>query len=255
MRLATLTMLTGLYVAAVVGAADPADVRSVIDRALEAAGGVERLTQPRAYTFKQEMTTKSKKAPAGITSTATFYFQPPKKFRMEEEGEMNGRTIKYVEVINGNRGWGKRDGRSVPLKPQDIAHPLEVQQGFGYKFVLVLREKAYAPTSLGESTADGRALVGVKLVHPVGRGSEEWRLFFDAKTMLLARSERHTRLSTGGELSSEQTWDDYKTIDGVAVPHKVVHVVKESSGNVTVERTYSDFKFVDMLDPHLFDAP
>ena len=31
------------------------------------------------------MTTRSQKAAAGVTSTATFYFQPPKKFRMEKE--------------------------------------------------------------------------------------------------------------------------------------------------------------------------
>jgi hypothetical protein len=173
---------------------------------------------------------------------------------MEEEGELNGKAIKYVEVINGNRGWGKRNGASVALSPQSIAHPLETQQGFGYKFILLLRDKAYTPVALGESTAGDRALVGLKLTRPVGRGAEEWRLFFDAKTMLLARSERHAKLSTGAEMGAEQTWGDYKTIDGVAVPHKVTHTIKDTAGT-TIERVYSEFQFVEQHDAHLFDSP
>jgi hypothetical protein len=249
-----LAAAAALAAAGVAVPADTGDVKALIDRALQAAGGADRLAQPRAYSFKQEMTTKSKKNPAGVTSTATFYFQPPKKFRMEEEGQLNGRPVTYVEVINGNRGWGKRDGATRPLPPQAVAHPLEVQQGFGYKFVLALHDPAWKAAPLGESTVDGRAVVGVKLTHPVGRGGEERRLYFDAQTYLLAKSELRAKLSTGGEMATEQTWGDYKTIDGIAVPHHVTHVIK-GSNEATVERTYSDFRFVDRPDPHLFDPP
>src|SRR4051812_41708512 len=80
---------------------DVADARGLVDRALQAAGGVDRLAKPRSYTFKQELTTRTKKATDGVTSTATFYYQPPKKYRMEEEGQFNGKPVSYVEVING----------------------------------------------------------------------------------------------------------------------------------------------------------
>ena len=56
------------------------------------------------------------------------------------------------------------------------------------------------------------------------------------------------------DLATEQTWADYRTIDGVAVPHRVTHVIKNAEGLV-YERVYSDFKFVDKLDPKLFDKP
>ncbi|HEX4591144.1 MAG TPA: hypothetical protein VH120_14495 [Gemmataceae bacterium] len=240
----------------IIGAALAADndAPSLIDRALQAAGGADQLAKPRAYSFKQEMTTHTKKLPAGLTTHSTFYFQPPKKMRMEEEGELNGQPVKYVEVINGNRGWGKRNGSPVALSPQAISHPLEVQQGFGYKFILLLKDKAYKPSLISQPPAGDANLLGLKLVRPVGRGSEEWRLYFDPTTYLLAKSERHSRLSTGGELSAEQTWGDYKTIDGIAVPHKVTHTVKDTAGT-TIERLYSDFRFVDELDSHLFERP
>jgi hypothetical protein len=236
--------------AANVTAADN-DTASIVDRVIEAAGG-EKLTVARAYSFKQDLTVHNKKMPAGATTHSTFYFQPPKKFRMEEEGERNGKTIKYVEVINGNRGWGKRDGTPVPISAQAIKEPMETQQNFGYKFVLLLRDPKNKITPLGESTSGDQKLIGLKVVRMIGRASEERRLYFDAKTMLLVKSESRTKLSTGSELTAtEQTWEDYKTIDGVAVPHKVTHTVKDT----VFERTYSDFKFAEQLDSKLFDAP
>jgi hypothetical protein len=241
-----------ILAAAAATAADDKDAAAIVDRVLTAAGGTEKLAQPRAYSFKQELTVRSKKAPASVTTHSTFYFQPPKKFRMEEEGERGGKTIKYVEVINGNRGWGKRDGTPVPLSPQAIKDPMETQQNFGYKFILLLRDPKNKITTLGESTSGDRTLVGLKVVRPIARASDERRLFFDSKTMLLARSESHTKLSTGSELvGTEQTWEDYQTIDGIAVPRKVTHAVKDT----VFERTYSDFKFADQLDSKLFDAP
>jgi hypothetical protein len=256
MRSVTMAMAAAAALAVIgsLTADDAADARALVERALQAAGGLDRLAKPRSYTFKQELTTRTKKAPDGVTSTATFYYQPPKKYRMEEDGRFNGKPVSYVEVINGNRGWGKRDGVVRPLAPRDVAHPLEVQQGFGYKFILVLRDSSSPPTWLGRSTIGDRPVVGIKITRRVVQALEERRLFFDPVTNLLARSELRTKLSTGGEMATEQTWDDWKMIDGVAVPHKVTHVVKDSAGT-TFERTYRDFKFVDNLDPHLFDQP
>jgi hypothetical protein len=89
---------------------------------------------------------------------------------------------------------------------------------------------------------------------PVGCGTEERRLYFNAETMLLARTELHARLSTGTEMSSEQTWDDYNVIDGIAVPHRVTHTMKDSGGT-SIERVYRDLKFVEQLESHLFNPP
>jgi hypothetical protein len=247
-------VVAGMALATGTAAQEATDPKPVIDRALQAAGGTERLAEPRAYTFKQEMTAKSKKAPDGVVTRATYYFQPPKKFRMEEESPRGGRLSKYVEVISGNKGWAKRDGVPQQLGLQAVAHPVEVQQGFGYKFILILRDSANTAAPLGESEVGGRPVVGVKLTRPVGRGSEERRLFFDRETGLLVKSDLHARLSTGGELASEQTWGDYRTTDGIAVPHRVLHAIKNRDA-ATFERVYSDFKFVDKLDPQLFEKP
>jgi hypothetical protein len=60
------------------------DVSQLIDCALKTHGRAERLAQPRAYTVVVEMTAKSKRAPAGVSSTATHSFQSPNQYRLED---------------------------------------------------------------------------------------------------------------------------------------------------------------------------
>jgi hypothetical protein len=230
------------------------DVTQLIDRALKAHGGAERLAQPRAYIVVVEMTSKSKRAPAGVSSRATHSFQPPNQYRLEEDAMRGGRPSKYIEVYNGNRGWTKRDGVLQAMAPKTAAQPPDVQQGFGYKFILCLRDRNNTATALGVSNLGGTAAFGVKITHPLGRGSEERRLFFDMETGLLLKSELHARLSTGGELASEQSWADWRVIDGIAVPHRVTNAIRDAGGTVH-ERVFTDFKFADKLEPKLFDRP
>jgi hypothetical protein len=254
MRTAALLILTAGVTLAAARADDPQDAKQLIDRALQAAGGADALAKPRAYTFKEEMTARSKAKPEGVVSKTTFYVHPPKQFRFEQEVTEGGKVATYVEVINGNKGWAKTGGAVKPLTAQTIARPNEEQKGFGYKYILLLRDSANTPATLGESKVGDRPVFGIKLTRPVGRGSEARRLYFDAQTGLLVKSETNAKLSTGGELASEQTWADYRTIDGIAVPHRVTHAVKNKE-ELFYERVYSDFRFVDKLDPHLFDKP
>ena len=50
------------------------------------------------------------------------------------------------------------------------------------------------------------------------------------ETGLLLKSELHARLSTGGELASEQTWAEWKVIDGIAIPHRVTNAIRDLGG-------------------------
>jgi hypothetical protein len=70
-----------------------------------------------------------------------------------------------------------------------MSHRLDVQQWFGHKGILSLRDKTNKPSVFGRSTTGRRTLIGLKGSHPVGLGAEERRLFFDAKTMVHARCE------------------------------------------------------------------
>ena len=126
MRLVIFVGLCLAMTATVQGSDD--DVTQLIDRALKAHGGAERLAQSRAYTVVVEMTSKSKRAPAGASSTATHSIQPPNQYRLEEHTLRGGRPSKYIDVYNGNRGWTMRDGVLHAIAPKSAAAPARPAQ-------------------------------------------------------------------------------------------------------------------------------
>jgi hypothetical protein len=246
-----------LVIAGAVAAEDPQDVKPLVERFLKSAGGVEPLNQPRPYTYQVQLTTKVPGKP-DVVVPETYYIQPPDKLRLEEEIQKEGKSVKYVQVINGNKGWASTGGERRDLTPASIARRNEPQQTFGYKYILTLRDPAYTPAKMGESELKGRAVEGIQLTYGAGRGSRNvHRLFFDKQSGLLAMRGSGDPQKKG--TYSEVNYEDYRLIGGIAVPHKVTYtsvgVRPAGRDETTWERVYSNFKFVDKLDPKLFEAP
>src|SRR5690242_11546246 len=94
----------GIAATVTAGRADePAAAKDLIDRALKAAGGAEKLKQPRGYTFKVTTTTRDGGTPE-VKTVSSHYFLPPRRFRFEEEYQRDGQPQKSVWVINGAKG-------------------------------------------------------------------------------------------------------------------------------------------------------
>src|SRR5205823_9423280 len=121
------------------------DAKQLIDRALKAAGGVEKLQQPRGYTFKVTTTIKSSAAP-DVTSTEMHYFQPPHIIRVERESQMGGRPQKNVSVVNGDKGWSVRDGIIRNMTSDSIKRGDFDITNFNYKHLLFLTNPGYSAT-------------------------------------------------------------------------------------------------------------
>jgi hypothetical protein len=227
------------------------DVQQLIARFLKAAGGEDRLAQPRAYTFKEVLTTTTRANPAGTVAKQAHYMQPPDKSRIEVESQEDGKPVKSILVKNGNKGWTKREGERREMSRGGIASTFETQRSFGYKFLLILKDPAYDAAPLGESKVGDRVVIGVKLTPKpmAGPGARERRLYFDKQSGLLVKSE-----VGAGTTYSEIMWGDCRMVDGIAVPHRVTYAIKREEG-LTYDRVYSDFRFADKFDPQLFEAP
>lgn len=242
-----------IVIAGAVAAEDPKDVKPLVERFLSAAGGTDRLTEPRAYTYEIKTTTKSPGKP-DVVVPATYYIQPPNKLRLEEESESEGKPVKYIRVTNGNKGWAKKGGERHELTQAHIARQVDPQQVFGYRYILVLRDPAYSAAKLGESELNGRAVEGIQLTSAAGRRS---RLFFDKQSGLLAMRESGDPQKKSSY--SDVYYEDYRMIEGIAVPHKATYtsvgVAPAARYETTYVRVYSNFKFVEKLDPKLFEAP
>lgn len=228
---------------------DAQDVKALVDKVFK-AGGLEKLERPRGYSFKVTLTTKIAGKPDAV-STEVHYFQPPKNLRFEIEVPKAGGAEKSVQVIAGDKGWLLKDGEVQALDSRTVEVGDFDVKSFGFLRLLDLKNKDYSASALGKSKVGDRDVDGIRLTRTLGRTVVRDKFFFDAQTHLLIKSEGQAGRPRP---ESEILWEDYRTIDGVAVPHRVVYTIK-GSRPVTYVRTYSDVKFVDKLDPHLFDKP
>ena len=115
--------------------------------------------------------------------------------------------------------------------------------------VPLLKDKAYTLNALGEIKIHDRPAVGIRVT---SKGHKDVNLYFDKATGLLTKSERRALNDNKMEVSEETFYGDYKDVDGVKVPMKVV---VHHDGKKYVEMEITEQRFLDQLDDSEFARP
>jgi hypothetical protein len=226
-------------------AGETEDTKALVDQVIAAHGGAARLAKLRAAVWKTEGVRP------GRTTRATLYGQLPGKFRLESERTANGRTILFVKIINGDRGWTLEEGKAVPMSRAELA---QVRDTFYHKqmdaTLLPLRDKEVTLQLLGESKVDGHTVVGLKVSR---KEFPEVRMYFDQKTKLLVKSERQVRGQASSKTARfEQHYSDYREHNGVKLAHRTRRFVEgKDAGDVRI----TSFEVRSDLGPALFLPP
>jgi hypothetical protein len=145
--------------------------------------------------------------------------------------------------FDGSAGWVQRAGKTSPMDAKQVA-----QAKIDADLALPLHLKEHYPSLmvLGRELVDGKEAFAV-----AAKAKDESRLIlsFDAASGLLVRKLSFTSTPLGIQ-SSETSWSDYRPVDGVQVPFKVVN--RNAHGaSVT---TFSEIKAVPVEDS-VFKAP
>jgi hypothetical protein len=227
-----------------VRADEPPEVKAVLDKAIAAVGGADKLAQLKAGVW----TTRA----AGRQSETKLYGQLPGQFRLESERVVDGKPITVVRVIDGKSGW---------VKDADGVRPMSAEQVAGMKatyyhkaaaqVLLPLREPGTTLTPLGESTINDRPVVGVRVLR---KDVPEMKLFFDKETGLVVKSEARVRERPNtNEAVVEDFYSDYREINlGVKLPFKTKTV---RDGRPVRETEMTGFRAAPKLDEGLFKTP
>src|SRR5579864_1347099 len=99
--------------------ADDKDAHAVLDKAIKALGGEEKLGKVEAATWKGrgKVTINGDDNPFSIQTT----MQGLDRVRTEFEGEFNGNAVKVVTVLNGDKGWRKFGDMAMELDSDSLA--------------------------------------------------------------------------------------------------------------------------------------
>jgi hypothetical protein len=222
------------------------DARAILDRAIKAHGGEDKLSSLPAGRIK----TKGKLVGAGgLEFTQDAAYQLPGKVREEVTLEVNGKQIKILTVINGAKVSITADGKKVPLTDaikeaiRDATVLLQVHQ------LVPLKAKGYELSSLGETKVNDKPAVGIRVSR---KGKRDVNLFFDKKSGLLAKMERQTvEPMSGQEFTEERLFLEYSKADGLSVPKRVV---VNRDGKLYAEVEVTEAQYLKSIDDSEFNV-
>jgi hypothetical protein len=220
----------------------PSDARAVIDRAIAAAGGEEKLAHFKSQSWSEKGMFHGLGNP--LPYMAKLAVEYPDKFRIEIPHFM---TI----VLNGERGWKKERETTTEMSKAELAENLEERHTGYVTTLLPLRDKSFHLSLLTDAKIDGEPAIAVQVSQA---GHRDVKLYFDKSTGLLAKSESRIKdLDHGGkEATQEISYKNYKAVDGAKIPMKVVMM---RDGKPYLEAENFALKAGAKLDPKLFEKP
>jgi hypothetical protein len=246
-----LAALSAVLLAAPPGDDKGSEARVIVDQAIKAMGGADKLGKSPATTFqcKGTMDENGRKG----EMSGTWSVMPPDKYRAELELAMLGQTVTVTLVINGDSAWAKDATRNmVEPAPAEAVKVIHADLG-GLLLVnnlTALTGKDVELSSLGEVKIDKRAAIGVKVKR---KDLPDFDLFFDKETNLPAKAEVRVKENPNAEETKHTFhFSDFKEADGVK--HFTKLTVMRADKEVLVMEL-SEVKRLEKLDAKLFEKP
>jgi hypothetical protein len=230
-----------------VRADDQGETRALVDKAIKALGGKDKLARFKAATWKAKGTLYGNEE---VSFEAEWTVQGPEKHRIEADAEANGQKFKVFIVLNGDMGWFKLADNSEDLNKDRLTEEKERAYLDWLTTFLPLQDKGLKLSPLGEMKIDDRPAVGLTVS---SKDHREVNLYFDKEKGLLLKSETRVKdVDRGVEVGQEILYSDFKEIDGVPRPTKVSY---KRDGQRYIEMEISEFKLLEKADDSLFSMP
>jgi hypothetical protein len=231
------------------GAEDP---RAIVQKAIDAMGGEQKLAAYKTTVSKGTCTFYGNGR--GINCTGEWSKQLPEKLKASYVMDVGGRKMTRVEIITKDAGWTVMAGRASAASADHLA---DVHEGlealYASTLLFPLKEPVYQLSYAGESKIDGRPAVGVKVSRKVeGKGRREFTLYFDKEHGFLVDLQVRVKGIDGREVDQDTIYSGYRDFDGVLNSSKSV---TKRGGKIFLETEITEFKTPAQLPPHTFDKP
>ena len=227
------------YVRPVQGPAST-DVKQLVTKAIEAKGGFALLRSIRTVKSESDMLVST---PQGnVKIAATSYVRYPGQFRVDARGPDGVR----IQTFDSGTAWIS-DGVTAEDAPVAFRNSLQAGvQRDGIGLLLALADNRVEGRRVADVTVGGRALPAIEAdLAAAGRVT----IAFDASTGLLAY-QRYG--GTDGEPVTEETFTDYRAVQGLQVAHEAA-VRRE--GQPPLRRVIRTFELNVPIDAAFFKKP
>src|SRR5260370_29604535 len=176
----------------------------IVDQYVKAAGGSQAVAKIQTLTLEGTFTSDD-----GKTGTYTLDTKLPNRYYSELlAGEKN-----LIEAYNGKSAWHQNSAGELgtPVGPEGMQ--LEAAaQGYNSR-LLNLKKNKIIVAFAGHAQVRGRDALQLEVTTATG---VKRQVFFDPQTHFIVKEA-----ATVGGVEEEILYDDYGTVDGVKLPHKI----------------------------------
>ena len=224
--------------------ADEKDATPVLNKAIDALGGAEKLGKATAFSWKAKGTIKFNDNENDFTSTVTI--KGLDKYRREFGNDQ----FSGVVVVDGDKGWRKFGENSMELEGDALANEKRnIYLNVIPITILAVKGNGFKCEAAGEEKVGDKPAAVVKVTGPDGK---DFTICFDKESGLPVKVVARVLGFQGNEYTSETTFSDYKDFGGIKKAGKVV-VTRDGEQFQTWEVT--DFKVLDKVDAETFTEP
>jgi len=224
------------------------DAKAVIDKAVKALGGEDKLSAVKASVWKTKGKIKMNDNDGGFTSKVTA--QGIDHNRLEFEGDFDGNPLKGVVVLDGDKGWRKIGDDSGKLEDDALANQKRnVYLQIVPAMVLPLKGDGFKVESAAEEKVDGKPAAVLKVTGPDGKN---FQVFFDKDSGLPVKLTATVAGFEGDEYAQESTFSNYKVFDGIK---RATKIETKRNGQKFIDQEITEFKVLDKVEPKAFAEP
>ncbi len=198
------------------GALHAADTpRTILERAIQAMGGKEKITLPHAKVQHHKGSVEFKDQPGipALTVTGTSYLQGG-RYRSDLKMSLAGQEIPASVLLTETESWRHANGQWTKLTEAEMEYFRIARYADLVSELVPLRDKVYQLELLPETEVEAKKAVGIKVTR---EGKPEIALYFEKDSGLLCRVNYKAKMpGTEKEETHELVLADYKELDWLA---------------------------------------
>jgi hypothetical protein len=229
--------------------AAPDKAQAIIDRAVQAHGGLARLAklQTMKILLKGQVNLPDRgEGPCNLEIT----WKMPYRYRSTLEAELGGQKLSQSIGISGGVGWISVNGETQAFTDKDLAEARELIYMENIDKLVILKEPRRFEFSLaGEGKVGDQPVVAVKVT---SKGHRPVVLSFSTETGLLAKREYRQQVDKNKEVLHEVTYTDYITKDGIK---HWTRVATYRDGKKVIDAELDELRFLDKVNDAVFLRP
>ncbi len=160
--------------------ADEKDASGIIDKAIKALGGQEKLGKAQTVTWKQKGTVTFGGNDNEISITATL--KGLDHYRSEFMGHFNDNDVTGLTLLKGDKGWRKFGDNEHDMEGEELANEKRtIYMAIIPVTIMPVKEKGFKTEAVGEEKVGDKPAAVVKVTGPDGK---DFKIYFDKESGL-----------------------------------------------------------------------